>query len=606
MNLHKAVDRMPRTVIVLGAAMLCMVLVALLVGTAGAQDSAARTGSQKDSPGTAEDATPSLAVASSGLATQDLAGGLTPSDLANKLVGSGVTVSNATYTGASTAGGTFNGGTGILDFEDGVILSSGNVSNVVGPNQFDDVTTSHGRPGDADLDALVNGGTRDAAVLEFDFVPDADKVFFSYVFASDEYNEYVNSGFDDVFAFFINGQNCATVDGDRVSINTINNGNPFGSGGPHSDLYINNDLSDSGGSINTEMDGLTTTLTCEATVKPNQTNHIKLAIADRGDTAFDSNVFLKSSSFSTTPPGNKPPSVDAGGPYEVNEGDTVDVSATGTDPEGGPLTYAWDLDEDGSFDDASTQSTSFPTDDGPSDSRTVAVQVTDDEEATATATTEVTVDNVEPTIQSIATSVSQTLTGKSVSFNASTTDTSTADTTAGFTYAWLVDGVANPFTGNPLDQSFSDCGDHSVSATATDKDGGVSASVTSDVVSVHEAHFRPPLDEGVYNTVQKGRVVPVKISIGCDGQNLTNLSPAIQLLKGDKSDGTETSSDAIETFSSSAADTTGIMRAVDDGYIYNLQVPGNAVAGDLYTIRVRPFGDSNTGASMYVVLKIRK
>jgi hypothetical protein len=114
------------------------------------------------------------------------------------------------------------------------------------------------------------------------------------------------------------------------------------------------------------------------------------------------------------------------------------------------------------------------------------------------------------------------------------------------------------------------------------------------------------MPEGVYNTVQKGRVVPVKISIGCNGQNLTDLSPAIQLLKGDKSDGTETSSDAIETFSSSAADTTGFMRAVDDGYIYNLQVPSNAVAGDLYTIRVRPFGDSNTGASMYVVLKIRK
>src|SRR5215211_6346408 len=141
--------------------------------------------------------------------------------------------------------------------------------------------------------------------------------------------------------------------------------------------------------------------------------------------------------------------------------------------------------------------------------------------------------------------------------------------------AWLVDGVANSFTGNPLDQSFSDCGDHSVSATATDKDGGESASVTSDVVSAYEAHFQPPLDEGMYNTVQKGRVVPVKISIGCDGQNLTDLSPAIQLLTGDAADGNQTDADAIETLSSSAADTTGFMRAVDDGYIYNLQVPDN-------------------------------
>ena len=48
------------------------------------------------------------------------------------------------------------------------------------------------------------------------------------------------------------------------------------------------------------------------------------------------------------------------------------------------------------------------------------------------------------------------------------------------------------------------------------------------------------------------------------------------------------------------------MRAVDDGYIYTLKVPTNAIANDLFTIRVRPFGDGNPGSSMYVVLKIRK
>jgi hypothetical protein len=220
--------------------------------------------------------------------------------------------------------------------------------------------------------------------------------------------------------------------------------------------------------------------------------------------------------------------------------------------------------------------------------------------------------NVKPTIQSISASVSQALTGKSVSFNATTTDPSTADTSAGFTYSWLVDGVANSFTGNPLEQTFSDCGNHSVSATATDKDGGVSDPKTSGVVSVYEAHFQQPLDEGVYNTVQKvpassktGRVIPVKISIGCGATNLTGLSPAIQLLKGDKSDGSETSTDAVETYSSAKADITGVMRQVDGGYIYNLEVPKNAAAGELYTVRVRPFGDINTSASMYVVLQVK-
>lgn len=53
--------------------------------------------------------------------------------------------------------------------------------------------------------------------------------------------------------------------------------------------------------------------------------------------------------------------------------------------------------------------------------------------------------------------------------------------------------------------------------------------------------------------------------------------------------------DAVETFSSSAADTTGFMRAVDDGYIYNLKVPTNAIANDLFTIRVRRAQDPQVG-----------
>jgi hypothetical protein len=238
------------------------------------------------------------------LSTSDL-NTVTANDLANTLVGPGVSVSNVTYTGANVAGGTFAGGTGIIGFEEGVVLSSGNVASVVGPNTVDNATTQNGTAGDADLNALVAPRvTNDAAVLEFDFVPDADKVFFEYVFSSEEYNEWVNSNFDDVFGFFVNGTNCAVVGTDRVSINTINNGNPFGAGtitNPH--LYINNDLSDGGGAIDTQMDGLTVVLTCEAAVTPNATNHMKLAIADTTDLILDSNVFIKEGSLSTTPPG---------------------------------------------------------------------------------------------------------------------------------------------------------------------------------------------------------------------------------------------------------------------------------------------------------------
>ena len=103
------------------------------------------------------------------------------------------------------------------------------------------------------------------------------------------------------------------------------------------DLYRNNDLQDGGGSINTEMHGLTTVLTCTATVTPGETNHIKLAIAATSDSILDANVFLKSGSFSTEPPGggDEPTSADQckkGGWQEYgifkNQGDCVSYVST--------------------------------------------------------------------------------------------------------------------------------------------------------------------------------------------------------------------------------------------------------------------------------------
>jgi predicted extracellular nuclease len=55
---------------------------------------------------------------------------------------------------------------------------------------------------------------------------------------------------------------------------------------------------------------------------------------------------------------NAAPTVDAGGPYEVIEGDSVTVSASGSDPDGDALTYEWDLDNDGTFE-TSGQSATF-------------------------------------------------------------------------------------------------------------------------------------------------------------------------------------------------------------------------------------------------------
>jgi hypothetical protein len=279
------------------------------------------------------------------------------------------------------------------------------------------------------------------------------------------------------------------------------------------------------------------------------------------------------------------------GTYGDVDGDAVTLSASYgdivQDPGNSPGTWSW----------------SATPDDGPSDSRTVTITASDGS-SQGSASFSLAVANIAPTILSITPNASPVLTGQNVTFTGSASDPSNADTSAGFQWSWngslFGAAKANTFT-----TSFSSCGANTVSAQARDKDGGVSASATSSAVSAYDGHYLAPINEGVYNLVQKGSVVPVKISVGCNGVALRGLSPAIQLLNGDIDPDTDPgdSSLNVATTSVSAADTTGVMRAIDGGYIYNLSVPAGS-AGTLYTVRVRPFGAS--GGAMYVVLKIRK
>jgi uncharacterized repeat protein (TIGR01451 family) len=240
------------------------------------------------------------------LVVSDLAHGVTSQQLASTLAGTGVTVSNVAFTGANNAAGTFSGGTGVIGFESGVVMgtgsvqSSGSVKGVEGPNEATGNTTVNGTAGDEDITDLAGFDTNDAAVLEFDFVPQFSTIQFSYVFTSDEYNEFANREFNDTFAFFVNGTNCALVPGTTtpVSVNTINGGRPFGTDAQHPELYRNNSTNDPGpATIATEMDGLTTVLPCNALVAAGESNHMKLAIADGSDANLDSNVFLRADSL---------------------------------------------------------------------------------------------------------------------------------------------------------------------------------------------------------------------------------------------------------------------------------------------------------------------
>lgn len=200
-----------------------------------------------------------------------------------------VTPSNISYTGASGTYAFFDAGNTTLGVSAGIFLGSGFAVDAVGPNDSGAASGVSGGGGDSDLEALIGGGfSSDAAILEMDIMATGSQLEFSYVFASEEYPEFVNTGFNDVFAFFISGpgldglQNISMVanSSEPVSINTINEFQ-------NAEYYVDNS-----NGLDIQFDGYTTELSAEVAVTANETYHIKIAIADMGDNVFDSGIFL--------------------------------------------------------------------------------------------------------------------------------------------------------------------------------------------------------------------------------------------------------------------------------------------------------------------------
>ena len=236
-------------------------------------------------------------------------------DLVNEILGTGITVvpGSITYTGAAGASGIFTDGLSSgIGIDKGIILTSGSAVSAEGPNTSDATSTNNGLPGDSDLNGLIPGfTTNDATILEFEFETTGGDVFFKYVFGSEEYNEFTNSSFNDVFGFFLDGTNIALIPGTStpVAINTVNGGNPLGSGASNPGLFNNNDPSDGGPFFDIEYDGFTNVFTAQALGLSAGTHTIKLAIADAGDFILDSGVFIQANSFSDQPSDIPEPSV---------------------------------------------------------------------------------------------------------------------------------------------------------------------------------------------------------------------------------------------------------------------------------------------------------
>ena len=203
--------------------------------------------------------------------------------LANAIVGSGITVSNVVYSGASgTASGAFTNGAATVGFDQGVVLTTGTVGCIAGPNNTNSCGDSSGR----------------TTSLKFNFTSATDKLFFQYVFGSEEYNEFVGSGFNDEFQLLLNGVNIALLPGNGgvASINNVNCGS-------NASFYRNNRSGSAPAGctnlgLNIQYDGLTTVLTAQANLLAATVNTFEFLIFDRGDSSLDSGVFIKAGSFS--------------------------------------------------------------------------------------------------------------------------------------------------------------------------------------------------------------------------------------------------------------------------------------------------------------------
>ncbi len=239
--------------------------------------------------------------------------------------GSGVTITGATIN--NTGGSPMNNAVGHFMYSgnapipgEGVILTTGDASAAAYPPQAF-ASVSNGFYQDLDMSYLAQQSIIDATVLEFNFIPDEDQMMFEYVFASEEYPEFVCTNFNDVFGFFLSGpgisgqyqNNAINVallpDGYiPVSINTVNGGEAGTPGNEgicammdpnwtaNSQYFVDNT-----NGTDIVYDGFTTILQVSALVTPGEQHRLKIAVADASDAVYDSAIFLQAASFRSVP-----------------------------------------------------------------------------------------------------------------------------------------------------------------------------------------------------------------------------------------------------------------------------------------------------------------
>lgn len=224
-------------------------------------------------------------------------------------------VSNIQVIGNPAGVGYFENGDNVIGIENGIILATGDIKGAHGPNEDRRRTGNfQDSSGDKDLRSLVTSDVSDAVGIEFDFIPLDSFVAFRYVFASEEYCEFVGKDFNDAFGFFVSGpgisgtfsnqsKNVALIPDtdDYVTINSVNHNT-------NSDYFIGNFREDDANACGInfedkpslrliEYDGFTVVLEASLALIPCETYHIRFVVGDVEDSLYDSAVFLEAGSF---------------------------------------------------------------------------------------------------------------------------------------------------------------------------------------------------------------------------------------------------------------------------------------------------------------------
>ncbi len=231
--------------------------------------------------------------------------------------GSCVNILSVEYLGQDKQKTFFEGSQSGLGVNAGIILTTGDASIAAGPNNSSDTSGGYGYsfgfPSDSSAfslfvkSAVGLSANFDWSLLHITFIPKTDSIAFEYIFASEEYCEYVGTQFNDVFGFLISGpgitgvQNIALLPNSStpVAVNEVNHLT-------NSAFYRNNIADTStvsqilcGQSLSTDpmhqwvqYDGMTTLLTASAKVIPDAVYQVWIGISDIGDGFWDSGIFL--------------------------------------------------------------------------------------------------------------------------------------------------------------------------------------------------------------------------------------------------------------------------------------------------------------------------